>query len=114
MIYFSQFLIFIHITIPCRNYYLKTNIGQTSSFVVHAWPDTATVRKQSIGLKYSGPMNMVTESINAFNHVMVENQDDINIIDLETGEQLEDTIIDLSKFQLESSPVCYPGKTCDV
>ena len=82
--------------------------------MVHAWPDTATVRKQSIGLKYSGPMNMVTESINAFNHVMVENQDDINIIDLETGEQLEDTIIDLSKFQLESSPVCYPGKTCDV
>ena len=57
---------------------------------------------------------MVTESINAFNRVMVENQDDITIIDLETGEQLEDTIIDLSKFQLESSPVCYPGKTCDV
>ena len=57
---------------------------------------------------------MVTESINAFNHVMVENQDDITIIDLETGEQLEDKIIDLSKFQLESSPVCYPGKTCDV
>ena len=91
---------------------MKTNIQTTSSFVVHSWPDTSTVRKHTIGLKYSGALNLVTESINAFNHVMVEGQDDITIIDVETGGPVEDKIINLSKYDPNASPVCYKGKTC--
>ena len=108
----TQYANFDHAIHIFRNYYLHTNEQTSSPFVIHDWPDTATVRKHSIGLKYTGDLEMITQSINAFNHVMVEGQDDITVVDIETGEPVADKYINLKKYQAFASPVCYKGKTC--
>ena len=46
-----------------------------SEFAVHDWPEMATVRKQTIGLKYTGSLYYATETINALNQVIVEGED---------------------------------------
>ena len=42
----------------------------------------ATVRKQTIGLRYTGSLYYATETINALNQVIVEGQDSIDVVDI--------------------------------
>ena len=42
----------------------------------------ATIRKQTIGLRYTGSLYYAVETINALNQVIAEDQDDVSIIDI--------------------------------
>ena len=83
-------------------------------FAVHDWPEMATVRKQTIGLKYTGSLYYAVETINALNGVIVEGQDSITVTDIETGLPPQHKYIDLSKYDPLEDPTCYDGITCNL
>lgn len=95
------------ITALCGDYELTG-----PEFAIHDWPEMATVRKQTIGLRYTGSLYYAVETINALNHVIVEGEDDINVTDIETGEPPQNKYIDLSKYDPSEDPTCYAGITC--
>ena len=74
---------------PATNYSITATCGDYEitgpEFAVHDWPEMATVRKQTIGLKYTGSLYYAVETINALNGVIVEGQDSITVTDIETG-----------------------------
>ena len=74
---------------PATNYSITATCGDYEitgpEFAVHDWPEMATVRKQTIGLKYTGSLYYAVETINALNEVIVEGQDSITVTDIETG-----------------------------
>ena len=74
---------------PATNYSITATCGDYEitgpEFAVHDWPEMATVRKQTIGLKYTGSLYYAVETINALNGVIVEGQDSISVTDIETG-----------------------------
>ena len=101
---------------PSLDYKIEVVCGDWTlkgpEFAVHDWPEMATVRKQTIGLRYTGSLQHAAETLNALNHVIVEDQDDISITDVDTGEPPEDMYLDLSKYKQKQDPTCYPGITC--
>ena len=74
---------------PATNYSITATCGDYEitgpEFAVHDWPEMATVRKQTIGLKYTGSLYYAVETINALNGIIVEGQDSITVTDIETG-----------------------------
>ena len=74
----------------------------------------ATVFKQSIGMRFAGDLAYVQQTINAMNHVMVEGQDNISIVDLDTGAPPVDKYIDISKYNPDADPLCYNKITCNL
>ena len=65
------------ITASCGDYELTG-----PEFAIHDWPELATIRKQTIGLRYTGSLYYAVETINALNQVIAEDQDDVSIIDI--------------------------------
>lgn len=95
------------ITALCGNYEL-----QGPEFAIHDWPEMATVRKQTIGLRYTGSLYYAVETINALQNVIVEDQDNVSVTDIETGLPPQNKYIDLSKYDPKEDPTCYQGITC--
>ncbi len=81
-------------------------------FVVHEWPEMSTVRKQTIGLRYTGNLYYAAETINALNQVIVEDEDDISVVDIETGAPPVEKYLDLSNYDPAADPTCYAGVSC--
>ena len=96
------------ITAICGNYELTG-----PEFAIHDWPEMSTVRKQTIGLKYTGSLYYAVETINALNEVIVEDQDSITVADIEAGLPPQHKYIDLSKYDPKEDPTCYEGITCN-
>lgn len=87
---------------------------ESTNIIIHDWPEMATVRKQTVGFRYEGDLEYVVPTINAFNEVMVDGQDDFELVDLETGETPagQDKYIDLTNYNPAHDPTCYEGITC--
>ena len=98
---------YYHFTANCGNYEL---IGP--EFAIHDWPGLSTVRKQTIGLKYTGSLYYAIETINTLNKVIAEDQDDVFVTDVETDLPPKYQQIDLSKYDPIVDPTCYKGITC--
>ena len=100
---------------PALNYSLSAICGDYEikgpEFAIHDWPEMATVRKQTIGVKYTGGLYYAVETINALNHVIAEDEE-ITVTDIETGAPPKDKYIDLSKYDPKEDPTCYKGVTC--
>ena len=108
----------LSVLLPAFDYQIEATCGDWNLkgpvFAVHDWPETATVRKQTIGLRYTGSLYYAVETINALNHVIVEGQDDVSVIDIESGENPADKYLDLSNYDSLADPTCYKGITCSL
>ena len=108
----------LSVLLPAFDYQIEATCGDWNlkgpEFAVHDWPETATVRKQTIGLRYTGSLYYAVETINALNHVIVEGQDDVSVIDIESGENPADKYLDLSNYDSLADPTCYKGITCSL
>ena len=97
-------------------YYILAKCGDYEltgpEFAVHDWPDMATVRKQTIGLRYTGSLYYAVETINALNKVIAEDHDEISVTDVETGLPSQHHYIDLSNYNPRHDPTCIKGITC--
>ena len=72
----------------------------------------ATVRKQTIGLRYTGSLYYAVETINALNKVIAEDHDEISVTNVETGLPPQHQYIDLSSYNPRHDPTCIKGITC--
>ena len=83
--------------------------------VVVDWPVIELVRKNTMGLRYTGPSELVANTLDAFNELMVEGSQ-VSVDPVPCDSQ-EATVIDtdtLTKFRENQAahPYCIAGKTC--
>ena len=101
---------------PAMNYTFTAICGDYEikgpEFAIHDWPEMSTIRKQTIGVRYTGGLYYALETINALNQVIAEDEDSVTVNDVETGLPPQNKYIDLSKYDPKEDPTCYKGITC--
>ena len=70
---------YYHIIAICGKYELTG-----PEFAIHDWPELATIKKQTIGLRYTGSLYYAVETINALNKVISEDNEEVSVTDIET------------------------------
>ena len=98
---------YYHIIAICGEYELTG-----PEFAIHDWPELATIKKQTIGLRYTGSLYYAVETINALNKVIAEDNEEVSVTDIETDLPPQHQYIDLSTYDPREDPTCYEGITC--